>query len=210
MQEIHEIKTLLVQGDREKLVTLVQNLIDHGYNAEDILYQGLVPGMETVGDKMAKEEIFIPEVLLASMAMRGVLEILKPALNQEKMAEAKTIVIGTVYGDVHDIGKELVTNMLKGAGFNVIDLGVNVPVERFLSKVESEKPDILGMSAMLTTTMQEMEKVIKSLNEAGLREKVKVIVGGAPVNEKWALEIGADAYGEDCLEAVKRVKELTA
>ena len=209
-QEIQEIRTLLVQGDREKLVALVQKLIAHRYNAEDILYQGLVPGMETVGEKMADEEIFIPEVLLSANAMKGVLEILEPALNQQKMAQAKTIVIGTVHGDVHDIGKNLVTNMLKGAGFKVIDLGADVPVAAFLSTVESEKPHVLGMSAMLTTTMQQMEKVIISLSDAGLREKVKVIVGGAPVNEKWALEIGADAYGKDCVEAVKKAKELIA
>jgi 5-methyltetrahydrofolate--homocysteine methyltransferase len=208
MQEMQEIRELLLKGDREKLISVVQRALADNCSADDILYQGLVPGMEVVGQKMANEEIFIPEVLLSAIAMKAVLDVLRPSLNQEKLAEAKTVVMGTVYGDVHDLGKELVISMLKGAGFKVIDLGVNVPVAKFVDTVKSEKPAVLGMSAMLTTTMQVMEKVIQLLIDAGIRSNVKILVGGAPVNEDWASEIGADAYGKDCIEAVRKARQL--
>ena len=208
MHEIQEIRELLLKGDRENLLLVVQRALANNCSADDILYHGLVPGMEVVGQKMANEEIFIPEVLLSAHAKKAVLEVLRPSLNQEKLAGATTVVMGTVYGDVHDLGKDLVVNMLKGAGFKVIDLGVNVSVTKFVHTVESQKPQVLGMSAMLTTTMQEMERVIKSLIDTGMRANVTIIVGGAPVNEQWASEIGADAYGKDCVDAVRKTRQL--
>lgn len=208
MNRLHMIRELVVQGDQKKLVALVKQSLDEGYPAEEILDSGLVSGMGMVGSKMEKEEMYIPEVLLSANALKGALNILQPVLNQEKVAERKTVIVGTVRGDVHDIGKDLVLDMLQGAGFNIIDLGINVPVSGFLEAVRSRKPEILGMSAMLTTTMQEMKKVIQALDEEGLRKTVKVIVGGAPVNHDWAMRIGADAYGEDCVSAVMRAKEL--
>jgi 5-methyltetrahydrofolate--homocysteine methyltransferase len=208
MNKISEVSELLVGGERDRLPLLIRELLNDGFLADDILYNGLIPGMDMVGDKMANEEMFIPEVLLSSLCMKEALDIIRPKLNQEKMAERKTVIIGTVRGDVHDIGKDLVINLLQGAGFDVIDLGINVPVENFVSAVKSKKPEILGMSAMLTTTMQEMRKVINALDTAGLRENIRVIVGGAPVNDKWAKEIGADAYGEDCVMAIRKIKQL--
>lgn len=208
MNKISEVSELLVGGKRDRLPLLIRGLLNDGFLADDILYNGLIPGMDMVGEKMANEEMFIPEVLLSSLCMKEALDIIRPKLNQEKVAERKTVIIGTVRGDVHDIGKDLVINLLQGAGFDVIDLGINVPVENFVSAVKSEKAEILGMSAMLTTTMEEMRKVINALNTAGLREKIRVIVGGAPVNDKWAKEIGADAYGEDCVMAIRKIKQL--
>jgi corrinoid protein of di/trimethylamine methyltransferase len=173
---------------------------------------GLMKGLLNMGDKWAKGEAFITEVMLAATALKAGLDILEPALKQ-KGKEIETVgkvVIGTVQGDIHDIGKSIVAAMLKAVGFEVQDLGVDVSSEKFVEAVKKYNPQIVGMSALLTTSMLEQRKLIEGLSEAGLRDKVRVLVGGAPVTKAWASEIGADAYGEDAFEAVNKAKLLVS
>jgi len=186
----------------------VQDLLDQGFGANQILEQGMLSAMEVIGGRFRDGTVFIPEVLLSARAMNEALGVLEPYLAGEKKEAGGKMVIGTVRGDLHDIGKNMVLTMLRGVGFNVVDLGVNVPKEEFIRKVEEHRPDVLGMSALLTTTMGEMKKVIDALGAAGLRQKVKVIVGGAPVNEKFARDIGADGYGADAGSSVDLVRKL--
>jgi 5-methyltetrahydrofolate--homocysteine methyltransferase len=176
--------------------------------AEDILHWGLIPAMELIGEKFKNNEIFIPEVLLSARAMNEALKVLEPHLAEKDQRASGKVILGTVHGDVHDIGKNLVGVMLKGAGFKVYDLGINVTNEVFIEKVTEIRPDILGLSALLTTTMAHMKEVIGSLKKAGLREKVKIIIGGAPVNQTFADGIGADGYGADAGEALSLAKRL--
>jgi 5-methyltetrahydrofolate--homocysteine methyltransferase len=164
--------------------------------------------METIGAKFKTGEVFIPEVLLSARAMNEALKVLEPYLAKGKREASGKIIIGTVRGDLHDIGKNMVVTMLRGVGFEVKDLGINLPAETFVRAVADERPDILGMSALITTTMPEMAKVIEALKASGLREKTKVIVGGAPVNAKFARDIGADGYAADAGEAVDLAKGL--
>ncbi len=164
--------------------------------------------MNVVGEKFKKNEMYIPEVILAARCMKSSMEMLKPILAVKNVKGLGTIVIGTVRGDLHDIGKNLVTMMLEGAGFEVVDLGVDVPEERFLEMVKERQPNILGLSALLTTTLPAMKEVIKTLEGSGLRDKVKVMVGGAPVTEEFAARIGADGYARDAGSAVDKAKEL--
>jgi len=173
---------------------------------------GLMKGLLNVGNKWAKGEAFITEVMLSANAFKAGLDILEPKLTQKgkHLETIGTVVIGTVQGDIHDIGKSIVAAMLKATGFEVQDLGVDVPSEKFIEAVQKHQPHILGMSALLTTSMLEQKKVIDALREAGLRDRVKVILGGAPVSKAWAEEVGADAYGEDAFEAVTKVKQLAA
>jgi len=169
----------------------------------------MLPAMEVIGAKFKDGTVFIPEVLKSARAMNAAVEFLEPHLTSGDQKSRGKILIGTVKGDMHDIGKNMVIAMLKGVGFEMIDLGVNVPVEKLLAQVQKHRPDVLGLSALLTTTMPQMEMVIQTLQEAGLRDKVKVIVGGAPVNQKFATDIGADAYAADAGQAVEVVKEQT-
>ncbi len=196
-------------GDENKVRELVQKAVDQGIAPMDILEKGLRPAMEEVGKKFERLEIFIPALLVASDAMTAGVEILRPHLaaggSGEKMGR---VVLGTVQGDVHRIGKDIVRIMLEGAGFEVFDLGHDVPDRTFVEKIRELEPDILGMSALMTTTMQNMPRVIQALEESGLRKKVKIIVGGAPILPDWAEKIGADGYGENASEAVKVSKEL--
>jgi len=207
MEHIEAIRELLVQGKIKELTDEVRIALAGGYRGSEILNQGLMPAMDIVGQKMGNSEFFIPEVLLRAKAMQSAIDIMQFSLTEDQTRQLGTVAIGTVKGDVHDIGKNLVIIMLKGTGFKVIDLGVNVAVQTFVDTVIQAKPDILGMSAMLTTTMQEMEKVINALKSSGCRQNVKVIVGGAPVNDAWATKIGADAYCRDCAVAVEKAKE---
>ncbi|MBU7027704.1 MAG: corrinoid protein, partial [Theionarchaea archaeon] len=169
---------------------------------------GLIKGMDVVGEQFRKMEISVPEVLISARAMHTSLEILKPLLSEQKVEPRGIFMIGTVKGDIHDIGKNLVGMLMEGAGFEVIDLGVDVPPEKFVEAVRNENPDIVGMSALLTITMQEMEEIIEAIEEAGLRTQVKIMVGGAPLTQEFADKIGADAYGEDARDAVEKAKTL--
>lgn len=208
MIKIQEISEKLVIGKSEEVRELVKRALDEKLDVEVILREGLIAGMNVVGEKFKKNEMYIPEVILAARCMKSSMEMLKPILAVKKVKGLGTIVIGTVRGDLHDIGKNLVTMMLEGAGFEVVDLGVDVPEERFLEMVKERQPNILGLSALLTTTLPAMKEVIKTLEGSGLRDKVKVMVGGAPVTEEFAARIGADGYARDAGSAVDEAKEL--
>ncbi len=204
------IQQEVLKGDRDRLKKDTQAMLDKGYAAQDILNQGMLSAMEIISRKFTDGTVFIPEVLLSARALNEALAVLEPHLAGEASRTPGKILIGTVRGDLHDIGKNMVLTMLKGVGFNVVDLGVNVKVEDFVKKVAEEKPDILGLSALLTTTMPQIKSVIDALREAGLREKVRVIVGGAPLNRKFADDVGADGYAHDAGGAVALAKELMA
>jgi len=209
MFDLELAKNALIAGDESKLIVLVQNALDQGVAANEILNQGLVAGMDIVGEKMETGDMFIPEVLRSAKVMGVAVEILKPLLGADDMTGKGKVVIGTVKGDLHDIGKNLVSMMIESAGFEVSDLGANVPPERFVEEINNRKNvDILCLSALLTTTMPMMKKTIDVLAENGLKDQVKIMVGGAPVTQKFADEIGADGYAPDAGSAVKLVKTL--
>lgn len=196
-------------GEVDKVKALIEKAIDQGLAPMEILEKGLRPAMEEVGRKFESLEIFLPEMLQAADAMTAGVEIVRPHLGSAGGEEKKgRIVLGTVQGDVHKIGKDIVRIMLEGAGFEVFDLGHDVSDSTFVEKVRELQPEILGMSALMTTTMQNIPRVMHSLEAAGLREKVKVIVGGAPVLPEWVEEIGADGYGENAVAAVNVSKQL--
>ncbi len=208
MADLSILAQALDRGDREKTVELTKEALDGGANPQDIIAQGLQAGMAAVGEKFSSGEYFLPDMLMAARSMKAALEVLQPALEQTGIPTIGRVVIGTVEGDMHDIGKNVVATFLSGNGFEVIDLGLNVPVQKFIDEVKEKKPDILGMSALLTTTMPVMGKVIKSLEEEGLRSSLKVIVGGAPVTQDYANYIGADGYAHDGGRAVPVCKQL--
>ena len=188
----------------------VKNALSEGLEASHVLEKGLIAGMITVGERFRAGDMFLPEVLMSAKAMHKGLEIVRPLLAQSGQSLQRKVVMGTVEGDIHDIGKKIVGTLIEGNGFNVIDLGVDLRPEVFVQAVEEHRPDVLGMSAMLTTTMTNMKKVIDLLKEKGLREKVKVVVGGAPVNEEFAESIGADGYAPDAGVAAELVRKLVA
>jgi methylmalonyl-CoA mutase cobalamin-binding domain/chain len=206
--EYEAVREDVIRGRHKEIGGHVKQLLDKGFNAKDILDHGMLSTMEAIGVKFKTGEVFIPEVLLSARAMNEALKVLEPHLAKGKREASGKIVIGTVRGDLHDIGKNMVVTMLRGVGFEVKDLGINLPAETFARAVADERPDILGMSALLTTTMPEMAKVIEALKASGFRDKTKVIVGGAPVNAKFARDIGADGYAADAGEAVDLAKGL--
>lgn len=208
--ELQALADAIINGKRNDAVELTKKLIDAGVPAKRILDEGLIAGMGVVGEKFKNGEYFVPEVLVAARAMKAAMEILRPLLAASDVEPIGTVVIGTVRGDLHDIGKNLVAMMLEGAGFKVIDLGVDVPAEKFIEAIKEHNADIVGMSALLTTTMTYMPEVIKAIEAEGIRNKVKVIVGGAPVTQEWADQIGADGYAPDAASAVDKCKELLA
>ena len=208
MADMSLIARALDQGDREKTVQLTAELLKAGTSPTEIVGKGLQAGMAAVGEKFSSGEYFLPDMLMAARAMKAALEVLAPALEQNGIPTIGKVVIGTVEGDMHDIGKNVVATFLSGNGFEVFDLGNNVPVVEFIDQVKEKKPEILGMSALLTTTMPVMGKVIKALEEAGLRSSVKVVVGGAPVTQDYANYIGADGYAYDGGRAVPVCREL--
>ena len=210
MSELASITETLLTGDGEKVTALVRELLDAGTPANDILNQGLIAGMDIVGARMESGEMFIPEVLMAAQAMGGAVEILKPLLSEEDSAGAGKVILGTVKGDLHDIGKNLVAMMMESAGFEVIDLGVDVEPDAFVAAVKENKAGIVALSALLTTTMPMMAQTIKSIEESGLRDTVKILVGGAPVNQSFADEICADGYAPDAGSASKLAKRMLA
>ncbi len=200
----------LYDGLKEEIEEGVRILLERGWEPYDILTKALVAGMQVVGDDFRDGILFVPEVLLAANAMKAGMAILKPLLVETGAPKMGKMVIGTVKGDIHDIGKNLVGMMMEGAGFEVIDLGINNDVDRYLGALESEKPDILGMSALLTTTMPYMKVVIDTMKEKGIREDFIVLVGGAPLNEEFGRAIGADAYCRDAAVAVETAKAFVA
>ena len=200
----------LYDGLTEEIEEGTQILLDRGWSAEQVLGKALVDGMTIVGIDFRDGILFVPEVLLAANAMKGGMAILRPLLAETGAKPVGTMVIGTVKGDIHDIGKNLVAMMMEGAGFEVIDLGIDNPVENYLEAIEEHKPDILGMSALLTTTMPYMKVVIDTLVEKGMREDYIVLVGGAPLNEEFGEAIGADAYCRDAAVAVETAQAKIA
>ncbi len=205
VQQMHDD---LYDGLREEIEEGVNILLERGWEPYRILTEALVGGMAIVGDDFRDGILFVPEVLLAANAMKGGMEILKPLLVETGAPKMGKMVIGTVKGDIHDIGKNLVGMMMEGAGFEIIDLGINNPVEDYLEALEREKADILGMSALLTTTMPYMKVVIDTMKEKGIREDYIVLVGGAPLNEEFGRAIGADAYCRDAAVAVETAKKF--
>jgi corrinoid protein of di/trimethylamine methyltransferase len=207
---LRQITESLVQGDPEATVDLTRQALAAGLEPLAILNQGLMPGMQVVGEKFASGEYFLPHLVVAASGMQGAMALLEPALRarQQAVQKAGTVVIGTVRGDIHEIGKSLVATMLSASGFQVVDLGVDVPTEAFVAKVQETQADIVGLSALLTTTMAVQREVIEALKAAGLRERVRVMVGGAPVSQEWAEAIGADGYAEDAVGAVELAKRL--
>ena len=198
----------LIKGNVVEVKKLTQEALDKGAAAKDVLDNGLLAGMDVVGMRFKAGDMFIPEVLLCARTMHAAMDILKPLLSDADAAGAGTVVIGTVEGDLHDIGKNLVAMMMQGSGFKVIDLGVNLKPQAFVDAVKEHKPDIIGMSALLTTTMPKMEETIIALKEAGLRDQVKIMAGGAPVTQDFVDKIGADAYGANAASASDKAKEL--
>lgn len=207
MTIIEEISEYLQKGRAKNVKALVQQALDEGLDAKTILDEGLLGGMMTVGGKFKRNEVFVPEVLVAARAMNAGMAILEPKLVEIGNEPVGKAVIGTVKGDLHDIGKNLVGMMLKGAGFEVCDLGVDVEPEVYIAKAEEIGADIIGMSALLTTTMPNMKDLVDLLQEKGLRDKYIVMIGGAPVNETFAQEIGADFYTPDAASAAETAKE---
>jgi 5-methyltetrahydrofolate--homocysteine methyltransferase len=207
-EELQALARAILEGKRNEAVVLTQKLVDAGVTPKQILDEGLIAGMSVAGEKFKNGEYFVPEILVAARAMKASMEILRPLLVATDVQPIGTMVIGTVHGDLHDIGKNLVAMMMEGAGFKVVDLGVDVPAEKFIEAAKEHNAQIVGMSALLTTTMTYIPEVIKAFEEAGLRPKVKLIVGGAPVTQEWANQIGADAYAPDAATAVDRCKEL--
>lgn len=206
--DLQELKENVIKGDRNGTQDLVDQALGQGIEAGIILKEALIPAMDEVGARFEKGDFFVPEMLIAARAMKTGIEILKPLLTESGVDSAGKVVIGTVKGDLHDIGKNLVGLMLEGGGFEVIDLGTDVSVEKFIEAVKSEKPHLLGMSALLTTTMTSAGEVIQALEKEGLRDQIKVMFGGAPVTQAYTEKIGADGYAPDAAVAVKKAREL--
>ena len=207
MSILEEIKDATKAGDEKKVTLLTKQAIDEGVEVDQIIKEGFIAAMVVVGKEFGDGKIYIPEMLIAARAMKGGLEIVKPLLTGGKIKGIAKIVLGTVQGDLHDIGKNLVAMMMEGNGMEVIDLGVDVPPEKFVEALQTHKPQFIGMSALLTTTMTSMKTTIEALDETGLRKDVKILVGGAPVSQAFADAIGADGFGLNANDAVERIKE---
>ena len=200
----------LYDGVKEEIPQQVREALQRGQTPQEILDAGLVAGMDIVGVDFRDGILFVPEVLMAANAMKAGMELLRPLLTETGAERIGTAVVGTVKGDIHDIGKNLVAMMLEGAGFEVINLGINVDADKFIAAIHEHKPDILGMSALLTTTMPYMKVVVDALGEEGMRDDIYVMVGGAPVTENFARDVGADAYGRDAAVSVEIAKRYMA
>jgi len=208
MDLFKDMAKALYEGDAATVGQLTQKAVDDGMGPGEILNGGLIEGMNAVGKDFRDGILFVPEVLIAARAMHAGMNILKPLLAEADVEPLGTFAIGTVKGDLHDIGKNLVSMMMEGAGFEVVNLGTDVPADKFVEAVKEKNANIIGMSALLTTTMVEMKGIIEALEEAGLRDKVKVVIGGAPVTQKFSDEIGADGYAPNASAAVEIAKEL--
>lgn len=207
---LRELAECIEEGEEEDVVELVEEALDEGIAPSDIVNRGMIPAMDVIGYRFAQKQLFVPEMLIGARAMSAGLKILRPLIAKTGAKPVGRVLLGTVKGDIHDIGKNLVGMMLEGAGFEIVDLGVNVPVERFIEKLKEEDIHILGMSALLTTTMNYMGRVIEGLKEAGMRDSVKVLIGGAPINERFCDKIEADYYAESAAEGVIVAKQALA
>jgi len=203
-----ELKEAIIKGKRNAIEPLIQKALSEGLGPEEIMDEMMIPAMDIVGDRFSRNEIFLPEMMIAARAMNTGLEILRPMLVAKGVTGKGKVVIGSVKGDIHDVGKNIVSMVLQGAGYEVIDLGIDTPPEKFLDAVKQHQPRFVLMSALLTLTMSMMEETIKALKQSGLREKVKVGVGGAPLTQNFADRIGADFYGKDARAAVLKCNEL--
>jgi 5-methyltetrahydrofolate--homocysteine methyltransferase len=208
MTSFETLKQAVIEGDDVTTVALTRTALGEGANPADIVNQGLQPGLIIVGERFSSGEFFIPEMLLAARAVSRALDILRPLITDARSVTIGRVVLGTVAGDIHDIGKNLVGMLLQGAGFEVMDLGTNVPPEKFVAAVRENCPDILGLSALLTTTMPAMKAAIEAIAAAGVRDQVKIVVGGAPVTQHFAERIGADGYGADGGAAIEVCRRL--
>jgi len=208
MELLDHISNTIQNGDDEKVLELTKKALDANISPKDILNRGLIVGMNIVGEKFRDFEIFLPDVLLSARAMTAAMDHLKPMLIQDDLPKIGKIVLGTVQGDLHDIGKNLVGIMLKGIGVEVIDLGKDVPPENFVEAAVKEKASLIGMSALLTTSTPMMKKVVEILRERGLSEKIRTIVGGAPLSADYATKLGADSYASDAADAVERITQI--
>lgn len=208
MVDFDQLTKTIVIGDSDASLKLTEKALNAGIPATEILGRGLLPGMEIIGEQFEKQEIFFPELLMAADTMKAAIALLRPELSKSKIPPIGKYVIGTVEGDAHDIGKNLVKMMLEQNGWEVTDLGTDVPTEKFCSVIEEDDFDILGLSALLTITMPAMDDVLKALRAAGLRDKVKIMIGGAPLTQSFAEQIGADIYAKDAVEAVRKAKSL--
>ena len=208
MSDFKELADSIIKGDQKTAVDLTKAAIDQGTEPKKILDEGLIAGMDVIGGRFKRNEVYIPEVLIAARAMKSAMELLEPELSKAGVKPLAKFVIGTVQGDLHDIGKNLVSMMMKGAGFKVIDIGVDAPSEKFVDEVKSSGAQLVGLSALLTTTMPAMEKTVKALKDAGL--DVKIMIGGAPVTQGYSDKIGADGYSPDAASAVDLAKQLVA
>lgn len=209
MVHAEKFYTAISSGKMDEVKKLTQEALGAGENAESILKEGLLPAMEQIGIKFKNNEIYIPEVLIAARAMHAGMGVLKPILSKSAARQSTKVIMGTVKGDLHDIGKNLVVMLLEGGGFEVVDLGVDVSPDKFVEAIKKHQPQVVGMSALLTTTMREMKSTIEGIQEAGLRNQVKVIIGGAPVTERFAREVGADGYAPDAASAVDVARSLS-
>ncbi len=208
MDILEEIAIGVEKGDSNSVLALTEKALTQNISVGEILNNGLVAGMDVIGEKFKNNEVFIPEVLFSAKAMKAGMELIKPLLAKANVESKGKVVIGTVKGDLHDIGKRIIAMLLEGAGFEVTDLGADVSKEKFLEFVEKERADILGMSALLTTTMTYMKEVIEAVENANLKQDVRVIIGGAPITHSYAEEIKADGYAPDAASAVNLVKDL--
>ncbi len=205
---LESIYEAILNGDAKKTSAEVQAALDENVKPESILYEACIPAMGEVGRLFEQGEKFVPEMLISARAMQTAVNLLKPHLSQESMKKVGKVVIGTVAGDLHDVGKNLVAMMLEGAGFEVIDLGTDVSPQQFVAAVQTNEPELIGMSALLTTTMTSIGATIEALQEAGLRERVKVLIGGAPVTQDFATKVGADGFAPDAGSATRVAKSL--
>jgi len=208
MKILKDITVNVEKGDSATVKELTKTALSQKIGAEEILNDGLVKGMDAIGIKFKKNEIFIPEVLIATRAMKAGMDIIRPYFSEEKTESKGKIVIGTIKGDLHDIGKKIVCMILESEGFEVVDIGIDVPKEKFLTSIKKESPDIIGMSALLTTTMAYMREVIEAVEKAKFKQNVKIIIGGAPITQSFADEIKVDGYAPDAVSAAELVKNL--
>jgi 5-methyltetrahydrofolate--homocysteine methyltransferase len=209
MSEILEqISMAVIEGDLDEIEDLTEDALDEGLSAQEVLDNGLMAGMDHVGVEFKAGNMFVPEVLRSAKTMQMAMDILKPLLAESGFKMAGKVLLGTVKGDLHDIGKNLVGMMCEGAGFEVKDIGKDIAPEQFIDAIKEFEPDVVGMSALLTTTMRSMEHTIRAIEEAGLRDQVKVLVGGAPVTQTFADQIGADGYGSNAASAADLVREF--
>ncbi|MDD5658482.1 MAG: corrinoid protein [Actinomycetota bacterium] len=208
MAKYQDLADAILKGDNVKSKEITQDLVGKKIPAGDILSEGLIAGMNVVGKKFKANEMYIPEVLIAARAMHAAMDILKPLLTESGAPTKGIAVIGTVQGDLHDIGKNLVSMMLEGAGFTVVDIGVDIPADKFVEAAKNNNADIVGLSALLTTTMPSMKEVIEALRKDSVTKEIKVIIGGAPVTQEYADSIGADGYAPDASSAVDISEEL--